>query len=38
MIDNLTAFQSYLVEGKMLIINALNRVKGMEHLRKQTRI
>ena len=29
MIDNLTAFQSYLVEGKMLIINALNRVKGI---------
>ena len=34
MIDNLTAFQSYLVEGKMLIINALNRVKGRGTFKK----
>ena len=34
MIDNLTAFQSYLVEGKMLIINALNRVKGIGTFKK----
>ena len=29
MIDNLTVFQSNLVEGKMLIVNALNRVKSI---------
>ena len=29
MIDNLTVFQSNLVEGKMIIINALNRVKSI---------
>ena len=34
MIDNLTAFQSYLVEGKMLIINCLNRVKGIGTFKK----
>ena len=34
MIDNLTAFQSYLVEGKMLIINALNRVKSIGTFKK----
>tara|TARA_Y100000592_G_C5478057_1_gene323605 strand:- start:54 stop:1256 length:1203 start_codon:yes stop_codon:yes gene_type:complete len=34
MIDNLTAFQANLVEGKMLIINALNRVKGIGTFKK----
>ena len=29
MIDNLTVFQSNLVEGKMIIVNALNRVKSI---------
>ena len=34
MIDNLSTFQANLVEGKMLIINALNRVKGIGTFKK----
>ena len=34
MIDNLTSFQANLVQGKMIIISALNRIKGIGTFKK----